>query len=1653
MDKREFLKSLKITEKNEQLALKISEQNGLSQQEIEFGKLLLNEKLNEFGYYYIKKDKEFYHIAASALSEKEYEKYINLYAFLFGKENTEVILSCLDRVKHAMYQSSYGRFSYRAPYDAETALHSRIRFLVKIINYVNMQIPVEEYFRFNIGYDKNFSLYISELAKSNDWLLGKLIDGVYGRHEYITISGELVRTLMNTNDPKAFKAVEDLLLSAQRQEGLRQTILECLDETTIEAQVYFMKVILDNNLIRFSSVKRALFCWCGIVYEAEREQTAKRFMELGYRYLSNHDMIQEGIASSDNAECYMALWAKGCIDVVGTLEDVQNLFINGSRHKKLIAMEFAYNTRIRSICASLGKAAITSKDIAIFAKAIQLVKMAVDGEKIWGIEQKNGNMLDYFSIEELIAAFENAMYHLSNMKQIKITADVNIFEFAEDIIERSEISSFMYKMARYDDELLNQMIDIFESLDADTRLSIAMFSLGTIGRGSEINSSLQKLIFMCIQDKRPTVREYGFQAIEYVKLDKNQIIEVENLLKTNSSQYRKQIINTILNAEISQIKSSVKRLLDRKSVNYNLGALDILNQMKSEKIESEWVKQKALYYKENIETDSQAEILLKNILSGEESVLEYTPENGFGLYDINYTKDYSSIDFIEENVLDNVHLSALEVTYVNEQIARLQELLEKHQSYEYESEINGIKQNFILGNNFASKSAAGRILSGEELFATYPLAEVWREWYIKSGLTPRQVFLTRLYIKMDMVHNPFSFYRENKSKAYDILHNLSVYGMKKIDIKDSEYKRVSRIISEILEALLKIYPYGKKDEIEFYHLQLQNAASYFDKSIFEELRKPSGFSRGGLGAFVESCFMQLSLEYLALVPDMDKQQLRDCIFIYSYISRTESGLSQKPGISLNGYGLNADILCRGFEAGAISEDEFIENLLVPKMQSEISDVRYRRQEKYFVKYPFLLRYMDRISQRLLDIETARGDAATNASYITCKLGYVRGMENYAKILNALGTSGLHSGSMWMGANADSSKKEMLSFLLRQAKPREGEDSETFKKIIDKYKISRTKLIESAVYNPVWVPFVKEYLGIEYFESAVWWIYAHTNGACNVENISEISRYSKIELADFRNGAVDVDWFKDAYSKIDCWDEIYKCGKYVTEGNGHTRAQLFADAILKKVSIEDAMDKVEKTRNKDYLRIVGLIPLGKDKKKELLKRYNFIQKFAKEAKQFGAQRQISEKIAVQIAIDNLARTGGYSDTMRLIWNMETENTIDILSRSQDVKIGDIYVSIVVEENGKSNIEVKKDGKPQKTIPAKFKNNEQINEMKEFVKELNEQGKRVSKSMEEAMINMDYFEADEIERLMKNPIIRPVLEKLVIKAGDDLGFYIDGEIVGVKQRKIKNGEKVYIAHCYDLYKSGSWGYFQEKCFKEKIKQPFKQAFRELYIPTEEELREKNFSRRYAGYQVSVKKAFALLKSRGWQVNYEEGLLKYFKKQNIIVNLLARANWFTPADIEAPTLEAVQFLGADEGKIIDFKNIEPTIFSETMRDIDLVVSVAYVGGVDPEVSHSTIEMRRALVKETAKLFKIENYQMKDNHVIINGHYGNYSVHLGSGVVHKILGAHLDIVPVHSAQRGRLFLPFMDNDPMSAEILSKVLLLCRDKEIKDPTILRQVE
>ncbi|MGE3853792.1 MAG: DUF4132 domain-containing protein, partial [Planctomycetota bacterium] len=275
---------------------------------------------------------------------------------------------------------------------------------------------------------------------------------------------------------------------------------------------------------------------------------------------------------------------------------------------------------------------------------------------------------------------------------------------------------------------------------------------------------------------------------------------------------------------------------------------------------------------------------------------------------------------------------------------------------------------------------------------------------------------------------------------------------------------------------------------------------------------------------------------------------------------------------------------------------------------------------------------------------------------------------------------------------------------------------------------------------------------------------------------------------------------------------------------------------------------------------------------------------------------------------------------------------------------------------------------------------------------------------------------------------------------------------KLEPVRATEPLRIAHPHDLLAGKQWHLWQRDCFARERLQPFKQVFRELYVLTPAEKKTGDHSARYAGHQVNPRQAFALLARRGWVVSTDSGVTRTDHVERIVASIEFQDDVGTAAGVEGLTMEHVSFRRIGQFIPLKLDAVPPRLFSEVMRDVDLIVSVAHRGGVDPEASASTVEMRAALLKETVALLGLKNVTVKEAHAVIKGKLADYTVHLGSAIVHRQPGGAVFIVPVHAAHRGRLFLPFADDDPKTAELLSKVLLLARDDEIQDPAILDQI-
>jgi hypothetical protein len=383
-----------------------------------------------------------------------------------------------------------------------------------------------------------------------------------------------------------------------------------------------------------------------------------------------------------------------------------------------------------------------------------------------------------------------------------------------------------------------------------------------------------------------------------------------------------------------------------------------------------------------------------------------------------------------------------------------------------------------------------------------------------------------------------------------------------------------------------------------------------------------------------------------------------------------------------------------------------------------------------------------------------------------------------------------------------------------------------------------------------------------------------------------------------------------------------------------------------------------------------------------------------------------------------------------------------------------VSLSLNREAEPEVAFARDGKAINSLPADVRKHDDVAELLERKKNLVKASSNTKKSLEQAMCAGDRFTAAELKSLMSHALVRPLLDRLVLKTDTGLGYPVkngtalkghDGKAVPVKA-----SDHWSIAHPLELLDAGNWHDWQAECFQAERLQPFKQVFREIYVPTAAEIEDFDKSRRYSGHQVNETQAKALFAGRGWSTR--DDISKLYRDADLIVSVEFDHGYSTPADAAAPAIREAVFHRRTDWKRLPLKDVPKLIFSEVMRDLDLVVSVAHLGGVDPEASQSTIEMRADLIRETCRLLKLANVKLESRHALIQGDYGRYSVHLGSGVVHKQPGGSLCVVPVEAQHRGRLFLPFADNDPRTAEMVSKVLLLSRDKEIQDPTILQQI-
>ncbi|MGC4891594.1 DUF4132 domain-containing protein [Micromonospora sp. DT227] len=423
----------------------------------------------------------------------------------------------------------------------------------------------------------------------------------------------------------------------------------------------------------------------------------------------------------------------------------------------------------------------------------------------------------------------------------------------------------------------------------------------------------------------------------------------------------------------------------------------------------------------------------------------------------------------------------------------------------------------------------------------------------------------------------------------------------------------------------------------------------------------------------------------------------------------------------------------------------------------------------------------------------------------------------------------------------------------------------------------------------------------------------------------------------------------------------------------------------------------------------------------------------------------------------------------------------------------YEATVRVEGEKARLTFARGGTALKGVPAAVKEThaDELRQLRGLVKSVNatltSERQRV-----EALLSEDrtWTYADWVSRFPDHPITGTYGRRLLWETSTDGRRWSaglprrDGDgwtIVGLDGRPVP-GDRVRLWHPVRARVDETLAW-RERVLAAGLTQPFKQAFREVYLLTPAEERTGSYSNRFAGHILRYRQANALMRARGWQAGYlgtwdggyDSEATKLFGGgawRASFHHQLVDTDDPGDHDVHHCATDQVRFARSDGAtwRPAPVADVPPLVFTEAMRDVDLFVGVTSIA-TDPQwadrgedrfrdywhrtavgpLAPSAQVRRDALARLLPRMAIADRVTLTDRYLHVRGTMRGYRIHLGSGnIMMEPHDAYLCIVPARGGT-GRLHLPFED-DPMLSTILSKAIMLAADDTITDPTVLRQL-
>lgn len=362
-------------------------------------------------------------------------------------------------------------------------------------------------------------------------------------------------------------------------------------------------------------------------------------------------------------------------------------------------------------------------------------------------------------------------------------------------------------------------------------------------------------------------------------------------------------------------------------------------------------------------------------------------------------------------------------------------------------------------------------------------------------------------------------------------------------------------------------------------------------------------------------------------------------------------------------------------------------------------------------------------------------------------------------------------------------------------------------------------------------------------------------------------------------------------------------------------------------------------------------------------------------------------------------------------------------------------------------------PVTRIPPELRRSGAYREARQAQREAQAQYRLFKQYLEQLLLDRRPLAWGEFRYLLANPLFAHLAERLVWQSADGVAFLwagpdrwetADGDAIDLAG--MDGSFTVTLAHPVSLAQGGMLVRWQAIAADRRLMQPFKQLFREIYLPDDAQ---GLVCTRFAHRRIDPRRAYAILRAAGFAPG--AGIARREWSGGVTAHLC----WASDAvshDLFGPQRKAEVMTGdiwfsCGEERMA-FAQVDPIIFSETLRAADLLTTRAAVGDADL-TSRETVTLRATLLREIARSFDQTNIAVPEDgpYALVLGVHATYRVNLASGTVLLEPEGRQILLPQPDAP----WQPVEGSDTTS-EILATVLTLAHDDTIGDLTFLAQL-